>query len=107
MRRKVFQDALPGALALGDKVLLGSVHRAGMLADDQRLDPEVVAAGVRQLGKEAQVLAGAAPIADLLAAEAKPGDLVLIMSNGSFDGLCEELLKKLTAVHSANGVNAR
>ncbi|HKE06544.1 MAG TPA: UDP-N-acetylmuramate:L-alanyl-gamma-D-glutamyl-meso-diaminopimelate ligase [Candidatus Acidoferrum sp.] len=107
MRRKVFQDALPGALALADKALLGSVHRAGMLADDQRLDPEVVAAGVRQLGKETRVLGGAEPIADLLAAEAKPGDLVLIMSNGSFDGLCEKLLNKLTAVHSATGVNAR
>src|SRR2546422_4517922 len=30
-----------------------------------------------------------------LAAEARAGDLFLIMSNGSFDGLCEKLLKKL------------
>src|SRR5215472_9912148 len=107
MRRRVFQDALPQSLALGDKVLLGSVHRAGQLADDQRLDTEVVATGVRQLGKEARALAGADAIADLLVAEAKPGDLLLIMSNGSFDGLCEKLLKKLTAAHSTTGVNAR
>jgi len=107
MRRKVFQDALPQALALGDKVVLGSVHRAGQLADEQRLDPETVAAAIRQLGKEARVLAGADAIADLLTAEAKPSDLLLIMSNGSFDGLCEKLLKKLASRHSTSGVNAR
>jgi UDP-N-acetylmuramate: L-alanyl-gamma-D-glutamyl-meso-diaminopimelate ligase len=107
MRRKVFQDALPQSLALGDKVLLGSVHRAGQLADDQRLDPESVAAAVRALGKDARVLPGADAIADLLAAEAKPGDLLLIMSNGSFDGLCEKLLKRLASRNAASGANAR
>jgi len=107
MRRKVFQDALPASLALGDQVLLGGVNRAAQLSDDQRLDPEAVASSVRQLGKEARALAGADAIADLLVAEAKPGDLLLIMSNGSFDGLCEKLLKKLTAAHSTTGVNAR
>jgi UDP-N-acetylmuramate: L-alanyl-gamma-D-glutamyl-meso-diaminopimelate ligase len=107
MRRKVFQDALPASLALGDEVLLGSVHRAGQLADDQRLDPEAVAAAARQLGKDARVLPGADAIADLLASEAKPGDLLLVMSNGSFDGLCEKLLKKLAARHSTSGANAR
>ena len=107
MRRKVFQDALPQSLALGDKVLLGSVHRAGQLADDQRLDPESVAAAVRQLGKDARVLPGADAISDLLVAEAKPGDVLLIMSNGSFDGLCEKLLKKLAARNPMSGANAR
>jgi UDP-N-acetylmuramate: L-alanyl-gamma-D-glutamyl-meso-diaminopimelate ligase len=107
MRRKVFQDALPQSLALGDKVLLGSVHRAGLLADDQRLDPETVAAAVSQLGKDARVLPGADAIADVLAAEAKSGDLLLIMSNGSFDGLCEKLLVKLASRHTATGANTR
>src|SRR5271167_504518 len=32
MRRRVFQEALPRSLALGDRVLLGAVHRAGQLA---------------------------------------------------------------------------
>jgi UDP-N-acetylmuramate: L-alanyl-gamma-D-glutamyl-meso-diaminopimelate ligase len=97
MRRRVFQDALPQSLSLGDCVLLGAVHRAGQLADDQRLDPESVAASVRALNKPAQVLPGADAIADFLAAEARPGDLLLVMSNGSFDGLCDKLLKKLAA----------
>jgi UDP-N-acetylmuramate: L-alanyl-gamma-D-glutamyl-meso-diaminopimelate ligase len=95
MRRKVFQDALPQALALGDRVILGGVFRAQQLGDNNRLDPESVAASVRALGKDARVLSGGDAIAEHLAAEARSGDLLLIMSNGSFDGLCEKLLVKL------------
>jgi UDP-N-acetylmuramate: L-alanyl-gamma-D-glutamyl-meso-diaminopimelate ligase len=95
MRRKVFQDALPKALALGDRVILGGVFRAQQLGDENRLDPETVAASVRALGKDARVFSGADTIADRLASEARSGDLLLIMSNGSFDGLCEKLLKRL------------
>ena len=97
MRRKIFQDALPKALALGDRVILGGVFRAQQLGDDSRLDPETVAESVRALGKDARVYPSSDAIAEHLAAEAKPGDLLLIMSNGSFDGLCEKLLKKLGA----------
>jgi len=96
MRRRVFQDTLPEALALGDRVVLGTVHRAGQLSDDQRLDPETVASSVCRLGKDARVLPSADAIADFLSAESRPGDLLLIMSNGSFDGLCEKLLSRLS-----------
>jgi UDP-N-acetylmuramate: L-alanyl-gamma-D-glutamyl-meso-diaminopimelate ligase len=95
MRRRVFQDALPEALALADRVILGAVHRAGQLADDQRLDLETVVSSVRRFGKDARLLPSADAIADLLLAESRPGDLLLIMSNGSFDGLCEKLLSCL------------
>jgi UDP-N-acetylmuramate: L-alanyl-gamma-D-glutamyl-meso-diaminopimelate ligase len=95
MRRKVFQDTLPKALALADRVVLGSVFRAQQLGGENRLAPDSVAASVRDLGKDARAFEGADKIAEYLVAEAKPGDLLLIMSNGSFDGLCEKLLKKL------------
>src|SRR5258707_780017 len=92
MRRKVFQETLPQALALADRVALGGVFRAQQLGDENRLDPETVAASVRALGKEANVVSGGEAMADFLAANAKPDDLLLIMSNGSFDGLYEKLL---------------
>jgi UDP-N-acetylmuramate: L-alanyl-gamma-D-glutamyl-meso-diaminopimelate ligase len=98
MRRKVFQEALPKALALGDRVILGSVFRAQQLVDENRLDPETVAASVRALGKDARVFPSADAITEYLSSESKAGDLILIMSNGSFDGLCEKLVKKLSAV---------
>jgi UDP-N-acetylmuramate: L-alanyl-gamma-D-glutamyl-meso-diaminopimelate ligase len=95
MRRKVFQDALPKALALGDRVILGGVFRAQQLGGENRLDPETVAESVRALGKDAHVFPSSDAIAEYLGVEARPGDLLLIMSNGSFDGLCEKVLKKL------------
>jgi UDP-N-acetylmuramate: L-alanyl-gamma-D-glutamyl-meso-diaminopimelate ligase len=103
MRRKVFQDALPQALALGDRVILGGVFRAQQLGGENRLDPESVAESVRALGKDARVFSSSDAIAEQLGAEAKPGDLLLIMSNGSFDGLCEKLVKKLGTVAQLTG----
>jgi len=95
MRRKVFQETLPQSLALADRVILGGVFRSQQLGDDKRLDPETVAQSIRSLGKEARVFNSSDEIAGMLAAEAEPGDLLLVMSNGSFDGLCEKLIKKL------------
>jgi UDP-N-acetylmuramate: L-alanyl-gamma-D-glutamyl-meso-diaminopimelate ligase len=95
MRRKVFQESLPKALALADRVVVGGVFRAQQLGDENRMNPETVAESVRELGRDAHAFAGSEAIADYLATEAKAGDLFLIMSNGSFDGLCEKLVARL------------
>src|SRR5258707_1748082 len=101
MRRKVFQETLPQALALADRVALGGVFRAQQLGDENRLDPETVAQSVRALGKEANVVSGGEAMADFLSANAKPSDLLLIMSNGSFDGLSQNILENLDAPQPA------
>jgi len=80
-------------------VVRGGVFRSQQLGDDNRLSPDSVAESVRELGKDARAFEGADKIAEYLAAEAKQGDLMLIMSNGSFDGLCDKLLKKLSLTH--------
>ena len=95
MRRKVFEQTLPVALALADRVVLAGVFRAQQLGDEDRLEPEAVAESVRALGKSARVFPSADAIADQVSMEAQPGDVLLVMSNGSFDGLCEKLLAKL------------
>ena len=108
MRRKIFQDALPQSLALADEVILGGVFRAQQLGDENRLDPQTVAASVRALGRPAKVIAGSDAIVEDLSARAHAGDLLLIMSNGSFDGLCEKLMKRLTAaVEEPSGAKSR
>jgi UDP-N-acetylmuramate: L-alanyl-gamma-D-glutamyl-meso-diaminopimelate ligase len=80
MRRKVFQESLPKALALADRVVLGGVFRSQQLGDENRLDPESVAESVRELGKDAHAFAGSDAITDYISGEAKPGDLLLVMS---------------------------
>ena len=95
MRRKVFEQTLPVALALADRVVLGGVFRAQQRGDENRLEPETVAESVRALGKNARVFPSADAIAEKLGKETESGDVLLVMSNGSFDGLCEKLLAKL------------
>ena len=108
MRRKVFEETLPVALALADCVVLGGVFRPQQLGDENRLEPETVAESVRELGKSARVFPSADAIADQLSSEAEPGDVLLVMSNGSFDGLCEKLLAKLAQpVHVSSEANLR
>src|SRR5262249_39399619 len=91
MRRRIFQEALPEALALADRAILGGVFRSQQLADQERLSPERVAEKVRQLGRDARYIPDSVKIAEIVAREALSGDLLLIMSNGSFDGLCDKL----------------
>jgi UDP-N-acetylmuramate: L-alanyl-gamma-D-glutamyl-meso-diaminopimelate ligase len=108
MRRKVFEETLPVALALADRVVLGGVFRAQQLGDENRLEPEAVAESVRALGKSARVFPSADVIADQISSEAEPGDVLLVMSNGSFDGLCEKLLVKLgQPLQVSSGANTR
>jgi UDP-N-acetylmuramate: L-alanyl-gamma-D-glutamyl-meso-diaminopimelate ligase len=64
------------------------------------MHPEAVAESVRELGKDARVFESSDAIAEFVSAEAAPGDVILVMSNGSFDGLCEKLVKKLEIVRT-------
>ncbi len=77
MRRKVFEETLPVALALADRVVLAGVFRAQQLGDENRLEPEAVAESVRELGKSARVFPSAEAIADQVAAEAESGDVLV------------------------------
>ncbi|HEU5410828.1 MAG TPA: UDP-N-acetylmuramate:L-alanyl-gamma-D-glutamyl-meso-diaminopimelate ligase [Candidatus Acidoferrales bacterium] len=102
MRRRIFAEALADSLATADGVCLGAVNRAQLLSDDERLDPQQVAASIRARGKIAEAFASAAEINEYLAEKLSPGDVVLVMSNGSFDGLSTLLpqtLQKRVAVH--------
>ena len=51
----------------------------------------------RGRGGRRRRLASADAIADYLGGELSAGDVVLVLSNGSFDGLCDKLLARLSA----------
>jgi UDP-N-acetylmuramate: L-alanyl-gamma-D-glutamyl-meso-diaminopimelate ligase len=95
MRRKVFQDILPKAFHGADAVAIGGVDRAQLLSDSERIDPAKIAEDLRAGGKNARAFSSATEIAEYLGQETAKGDLVLVMSNGSFDGLCGKLLGQL------------
>jgi UDP-N-acetylmuramate: L-alanyl-gamma-D-glutamyl-meso-diaminopimelate ligase len=95
MRRRVFENDLAASLATADAAVLGAVNRANLLSDEERMSPARVLEAVRSTGRNAEGFETAEEIADYLGTETQPGDLILVMSNGSFDGLCGKLLGKL------------
>jgi UDP-N-acetylmuramate: L-alanyl-gamma-D-glutamyl-meso-diaminopimelate ligase len=97
MRRRIFEDDLAGALATADGVVLGPVNRAQLLPEAERLSPERVVKAVRAAGRRAEAFGSAAEIAEFLASELRDGDMMLVLSNGSFDGLCDKLLSLLSS----------
>jgi UDP-N-acetylmuramate: L-alanyl-gamma-D-glutamyl-meso-diaminopimelate ligase len=97
MRRRIFEEELSQALANADGAILGAVNRPEQLADAERLSPERVVARVRAAGRVAEAIPSAEGIAQFLAGEVREGDVVLVLSNGSFDGLCDKLQARLSA----------
>ncbi len=95
MRRNLLENDLADALATADAAILGAVNRSQLLSETERLDPARVIARIRQAGPPAWSFDSAAQIAEFLAREARQGDLILVLSNGSFDALCEKLLAPL------------
>ena len=88
MKLGVHNAELPASLADADLIY---VHAPADLGWD--------AAGVfAGLGARAAVLGGVEAIVERVAAEARPGDQVLVMSNGGFGGIHQKLLDALGAV---------
>jgi len=103
MRRKIFQDVLPESLAVADAVAIGPVNRAQLLGDEDRFSPEAVAESIRKHGRSAQAFPSAEAIAEYFVDHVKPGEMIMVMSNGSFDGLSSKLLEKLNSRAGVRG----
>jgi len=94
-RRRVFQEALPAALAHADAVCLTAVARADQLAAEQRLDPDLLMETLRAGGRPAFYEPNADAIVERLASEAEDDDVLVVFSNGGFDGIHQKLLDRL------------
>ena len=62
---------------------------------DDRFSSQKLVDDLKSRGREAYFFPDTDAIIDFIADTAKPGDLILIMSNGGFDNIHERLLKSL------------
>ena len=94
-RRAVFQNVLPAAFEKAAGVIIGAVARAMQLNEEERLHPEQLVADIAATGKPAFY----EPVTDQLITRirslAKPGDVIVIFSNGAFDNLKGKLIATL------------
>ncbi|MEI6341457.1 MAG: UDP-N-acetylmuramate:L-alanyl-gamma-D-glutamyl-meso-diaminopimelate ligase [Verrucomicrobiota bacterium] len=102
-RRNVFQADLAGALALADHVVVSKVARLELLQPGERLDPERLIRDIQSANVPAAYLPDAPAIVEHVAAQARPGDVACVFSNGGFDNIHDRLLRRLAGTIPLEG----
>lgn len=94
-RRLVFKDGYSWAFSKAAKVILMEVARRESDKDLQLLSSAELAANIIEKGIPAQSFDSVDSILNVLTEDAKPGDVIVVMSNGSFGGLPQRLTQAL------------
>jgi UDP-N-acetylmuramate: L-alanyl-gamma-D-glutamyl-meso-diaminopimelate ligase len=97
-RRAVFQQQLPEALRQADGVFISEVARLDQIPEKDRLNPEALVGAISKDGPPAFYEKNAAAIVKRIVPMLKPNDVVVVFSNGGFDGIHEKLLGALRAL---------
>ncbi len=95
MRRAVFQHALTDSFGAADAVCLRAVPNPEKGAEAGVLDLARLTADLGARGLAATLHPDAGAIVDFLVPRVAPGDVVVVLSNGGFEGIHERLLAAL------------
>jgi UDP-N-acetylmuramate: L-alanyl-gamma-D-glutamyl-meso-diaminopimelate ligase len=94
--RSFFYDLYKTAFTRAGRVLFAPTFHAGRLSDDERLDFAALAADLNRSGVSATVFPSNEDLLAAALAEAKPGDVLITMSSGAFEGMPGKLAAALT-----------
>jgi UDP-N-acetylmuramate: L-alanyl-gamma-D-glutamyl-meso-diaminopimelate ligase len=94
-RRSVFQNAYAVAFDDADCICIKEPPGLGNIPEAERLDTRQLVGEISKRGKEALFFESTEELSDFLKGYCAPGDMVVCMSNGSFDGLPQNLLHSL------------
>jgi UDP-N-acetylmuramate: L-alanyl-gamma-D-glutamyl-meso-diaminopimelate ligase len=94
-RRKIFEESLPESFRLADRTIIAGLFAPDKLQAEERLDPQQVVATIKGKGREAWFFPTVEEIIEFIAEHQQPGDVVMIMSSGGFDGIHQKLLDRL------------
>jgi UDP-N-acetylmuramate: L-alanyl-gamma-D-glutamyl-meso-diaminopimelate ligase len=92
--RRVFQDDFARAFEGADEVLIAPIFRS-KLPEPERLSVAQLVRDLNGRGLHAREAASIDDIVAGIAGEHRPGDLVVLMSNGGFGGIHQKLLQAL------------
>ena len=96
-QRREFQDAYREALGTADRVVLAGLFHPERYDEHTGMDPEELVSSLRSDGVEADHIPEVDRIVETVVPEASPGDVLLVLSNGGFEGIHRKLLKGLKA----------
>ena len=94
-RRNVFQNEFGEAFRSADFALIAAVFEPEKVPAEIRLDPEKIISNIRKSGTTAFYMPDQSTIIDFVLKETRSGDQLILMSNGSFDGLHDKILNAL------------
>lgn len=94
-RRRIFQKDYVEALSEGQEILIARAFDQGKINEGDRFSVEELTQDLVKLGKSSKLFDSADAIVQDLADRTRKSDVVLIMSNGGFDGIYDKLISKL------------
>ncbi len=94
-RRNILQQELIDALKEADGCIIAAVNAPEKVPEGQRLNVDAVADAVRAAGREAYHEPNVDAIIERLKSRAQKKDVVIVFSNGGFDGIHAKLLERL------------
>jgi len=94
-RRKVFQDDYATAFEAADVICVKVPPGIESIPESERLDAAKLVQDIARGGREAHLFESTDLLVGFLSEFCGPGDLVVCMSNGSFDGLPHRLTEAL------------
>jgi UDP-N-acetylmuramate: L-alanyl-gamma-D-glutamyl-meso-diaminopimelate ligase len=94
-QRREFQEPYREALRAADRVVLAGLFHPERYDKQTGMDPRELADSLRADGVVADFIPEVDRIVASVAPEAKAGDVLLVMSNGSFGGIHDKLLEAL------------
>ena len=80
---------------MAEETLIAEAFDQSKLGAEDRFSSAELVADLKNVGKSANVYGKVDQIVEDLAQKTKKGDLVLIMSNGGFDGIYTKLMKAM------------
>ena len=92
--RRVFQDAFAQAFGSADEVIVAAVFRSS-LPEAERLSAEQLVDDLTRQGQHARHIPDVDEIIATIVSEHRPGDVVVLMSNGAFGGIHQKLVQAL------------
>lgn len=94
-RRKVFQEAYAASFDEADCVCIKEPPGLDSIPESERMDGKRLVEDIRGRNKDAYFFGEAQALLDFLFDRTLPGDLVVCMSNGSFDAVPSKLLERI------------
>ncbi len=94
-RRIVFEAECSRSLGLADVSVISGLRPPAGLGPDEVLSPERVVRAIRASGGVAHTFGTTREIVSFVAGEARQGDRIVVMSNGSFDDIHRRLIEAL------------